>query len=151
LESRLFFTGEYDHKIDSQGRVAIPAKFRTAFKTGIVLAEGIENCIDAYTTDAWEAVVDEITSRPSTNANRMLARAMFGRAFSADLDSQGRIVIPVSLREYAAISDKAVVIGVGRNLELWNQDQWQQVITDARTQAADNAERLAEMPTRQNG
>jgi len=147
----LFFTGEYDHKIDSQGRVAIPAKFRTAFKTGIVLAEGIENCIDAYTTDAWEAVVDEITSRPSTNANRMLARAMFGRAFSADLDSQGRIVIPVSLREYAAISDKAVVIGVGRNLELWNQDQWQQVITDARTQAADNAERLAEMPTRQNG
>ncbi len=147
----MFFTGEYDHKIDSQGRVAIPAKFRTAFKTGIVLAEGIENCIDAYTTDAWEAVVDEITSRPSTNANRMLARAMFGRAFSADLDSQGRIVIPVSLREYAAISDKAVVIGVGRNLELWNQDQWQQVITDARTQAADNAERLAEMPTRQNG
>ena len=147
----MFFTGEYDHKIDSQGRVAIPAKFRTAFKTGIVLAEGIENCIDAYTTDAWEAVVDEITSRPSTNANRMLARARFGRAFSADLDSQGRIVIPASLREYAEISDKAVVIGVGRNLELWNQDQWQQVITDARTQAADNAERLAEIPTRQNG
>ena len=74
----MFFTGEYDHKIDSQGRVAIPAKFRSAFESGIVLAEGIESCIDAYTTDAWESVIDEITSRPSTNANRMLARARFG-------------------------------------------------------------------------
>jgi len=144
----LFFTGEYDHKIDSQGRVAIPAKFRTAFKTGIVLAEGIESCIDAYTTDAWESVVDEISSRPSTNSNRMLARARFGRAYSADLDSQGRVVIPASLREYAEIADTAVVVGIGRNLELWNQDQWQQIIADARTQAADNAERLAEMATR---
>ena len=82
----MIFSGEFDHRIDSQGRVAIPVRFRDAFKPGMVLAEGYDRCIDVYTLDEWERVASDISDRPSTSANRRLARARFAGAFTADLD-----------------------------------------------------------------
>ena len=139
----MIFSGEFDHRIDSQGRVAIPVRFRDAFKPGMVLAEGYDRCIDVYTLDEWERVAGEITGRPSTNANRRLARARFAGAFTADLDRQGRVVIPAPLREYAGVDAGAVVIGVGRYLELWNPDTWGDERAVASEQAADIAEQAA--------
>lgn len=139
----MIFSGEFDHRIDSQGRVAIPVRFRDAFKPGMVLAEGYDRCIDVYTLDEWERVAREITGRPSTSANRRLARARFAGAFTADLDRQGRVVIPAPLREYAGVDAEAVVIGVGRYLELWSPDTWANERTAASDQAADIAEAAA--------
>lgn len=141
--TRLIFSGEFDHRIDSQGRVAIPVRFRDAFKPGMVLAEGYERCIDVYTLDEWERVANEITGRPSTNANRRLARARFAGAFAADLDRQGRVVVPAPLREYAGVDAGAAVIGVGRYLEIWNPDRWAVERSTASEQAADIAEKAA--------
>ena len=76
----MIFSGEFDHRIDSQGRVAIPVRFRDAYKPGMVLAEGYERCLDIYTLYGWGRVANEITPRPSTNANRSPARARFPAA-----------------------------------------------------------------------
>ena len=119
------FSGEFDHRVDSQGRVAIPAKFRAAFANGIVLTRGYDPCIVAHTPDKWELFAADVAALPPTQARiRKLARLTFSGAYPADPDRQGRVVIPGPLREYAGISEEAVLVGVGTNMEIWAIDRW---------------------------
>ena len=121
----MIFGGEFDHRIDSQGRVAIPARFRAAFEDGIVLSRGYDRCIAVYTPDEWQKFAKEITDRPTTRANaRRLARLTFSGAYSLELDKQGRVVIPTPLREYAEADDEAVFVGAGRSIEIWSDERW---------------------------
>ena len=121
------FFGEFYYKIDEKGRVPVPPKFRGALKDGIVLAPGVEKCITAYTLVEWKKLATTLTSSPVTSSKlRRLNRAIFATAFTAQLDKQGRIAIPVPLREYAEIVDEVVVSGANTYLEIWNQVLWEE-------------------------
>lgn len=140
----MIFSGEFDHRIDSQGRVAVPARFRAAFADGIVLSRGYDPCIVAYSPEEWQRLASQITSQPTTQANaRRLARLTFAGAYPAELDRQGRVVIPGSLRTYAGISDAAVVVGVGRSVEIWSAERWAQEQLELNAQAVNIAEQAA--------
>jgi MraZ protein len=120
------FLGEFEYKIDEKGRVPIPPKFRKDLKDGIVLAAGPEKCVIAYSLLEWNKLADSLTSGTvAASKLRRLNRAFFATAFNLQIDNQGRIALPVPLREYAGIEDELIVAGVNTYLELWNKEQWE--------------------------
>jgi MraZ protein len=120
------FSGEFEYKIDEKGRVPIPPKFRRELKDGVVLASGSEQCINAYSVAEWNKLAGTLTSGPiAASKLRRLNRALFATAFSLNIDNQGRIALPVPLREYAGIEDEVIIAGVNTYLELWNKEQWE--------------------------
>lgn len=140
----MIFSGEFDHRIDSQGRIAIPARFRPAFAAGVVLSRGYDPCIVGYEPGEWQRLAEEIASRPSTQASaRRLARLTFSGAYPVELDKQGRVLLPGALREYADVSEGAVVVGAGRLIEIWSAERWAQERAALDEQAAQIAEEAA--------
>lgn len=121
------FFGEFNYKIDEKGRVPIPPRFRREFKDGVVLAPGVEKCINAYTLSEWKKLAAELTSSSVTpNKMRRLNRAVFATAFNTFIDGQGRVALPVPLREHAEIMDEVVIAGANTYLEIWNKIHWEE-------------------------
>lgn len=119
------FTGEYRHTLDDKGRLAIPARFRAQLEGGAVLSEWIDGCLAIHTRGGWDALSAKIAGVPVTDpAGRMLERKIFGGATEADLDRQGRVLVPAFLREAAGIGTEALVIGVRDHGEIWAPDRW---------------------------
>ncbi len=120
------FLGEFEYKIDEKGRVPTPPKFRGELKEGVVLTPGVEKCINIYSLVAWKKLAATLTTGSvSPSKLRRLNRAIFATAFTLFIDGQGRIALPVPLREYAGIEDEAVVAGANTYLELWDKEQWE--------------------------
>ena len=125
MVNNMFF-GEFEYKVDLKGRVPFPPRFRRELKEGIVLTQGVERCITAYSSSEWRKLATGLTSGPITRSKlRTLNRAIFGTAFSANYDNQGRVALPVSLRQYAGIEDEVIIVGANNYLELWNKEQWE--------------------------
>jgi MraZ protein len=121
------YIGEYEYRVDEKGRVPVPPRFRTEElkKEGVVLCPGVDKCITIYPISEWKKVADSLTSGPILPFKmRKLNRAIFATSFNVEIDGQGRITVPVQLRQYAGIKDEVVVAGVNTYLELWGKEQW---------------------------
>ena len=128
------FHGEYPHRIDSQGRIAIPARYRETFKGGIYLTRGFEPCVWAFSPAGWEAYSAGYASMsPNSRLARTLRRRVFGSTFDLELDRQGRVVLPQPLRQYAGLQEEVVIVGAGTWLELWDRAQWAEQLRDIET------------------
>jgi len=120
------FLGEFEYKIDEKGRVLIPPKFRRDLKEGVVLTTGPEKCIIAYAAPEWKKLADALTTGSIAPSKlRRLNRAVFATAFRLNIDRQGRIALPIPLRQYAEIKDEIVIAGANTYLELWDKKQWE--------------------------
>lgn len=140
------FIGEYQHNLDQKGRVAIPAKFRPQLLNGAVVTRGLDSCLFVLAKDEWEKLSEKIAGTPLTQANsRAFARLMFSGAFAVELDSQGRILIPDYLREYAGLGKKVVVAGVFNRLEIWDEKKWQEYKSRIEHDSSEIAEKLSEL------
>ncbi|MDP2629193.1 MAG: division/cell wall cluster transcriptional repressor MraZ [Candidatus Harrisonbacteria bacterium] len=140
------FIGEYKHAVDEKGRVAVPAKFRTSLNKAAVITRGLDRCLFVFTASEWKELAEKIKALPMTQANaRSFSRLMFSGAVDVDIDSQGRILIPDYLREYAGISKKAVVAGVYSRIEIWDEEAWDSYKTQTEGEADEIAERLNDL------
>jgi len=120
------FFGEFDYKIDEKGRVPVPPKFRRELRDGVVLTPGVEKCIIAYPLSEWKKVAATLTTGSVTPSKlRKLNRALFATAFSQIVDGQGRIALPIALREDAGIEAEVIIAGANNYFELWNKEQWE--------------------------
>lgn len=123
------FLGEYDHSVDTKGRMAIPAKFREELAEGLVVTRGFDQNLLVYPLSAWREVAARVNALPMGQpATRNLRRLLFASAADLELDKQGRILLPANLREYAGIGTEAIVAGMDSFLEIWSKDRWQAVI-----------------------
>jgi len=130
------FLGEFEYRIDEKGRVPIPPRYRRELREGAVLTAGAEKCIDIYTPAEWKKVADSLTTGSVTPSKlRKLSRAIFASAFRLYLDGQGRIALPVPLREHAGIADEVIIAGVNTHLEVWNKEEWEEEKAASREQA----------------
>ena len=121
------YFGEYSYKIDEKGRVPVPPRFRRDLKDGVVLSPGAEKCINIYPLSEWRKLTTSLTSGPLAPSKlRKLHRAIFATAFNIALDGQGRIALPVPLRDYAEITEDVVIAGANNYLELWNSVLWEE-------------------------
>ncbi len=117
--------GEYEHSVDTKGRVAVPAKFRPQLETGLVVTRGFEHCLFVYPMDEWQALSQRVSALSVGQAEaRQLRRLLFASAFDTELDNQGRILVPAPLRDYAGIGDAAVIAGMNTYFEIWSKDAW---------------------------
>jgi MraZ protein len=121
------YFGEYEYRIDEKGRVLVPPKFRVDLHgDSIMLAPGVEKCLNVYPYAEWKKLSASLTTGPFAQSKlRRLNRATFSTAFNIKLDNQGRIIVPAPLKEYAGIEDEVVIAGVNNYFEIWNKQQWE--------------------------
>ena len=119
------FMGEYNHTIDTKGRMIIPAKIREQLGDLCIVTKGLDDCLAIYTQEAWKKISDALQSQSSTKASvRALKRFVFGSAAELEYDKQGRVLIPVPLREYASLEKQAVIVGAGDHVEIWSREKY---------------------------
>ena len=137
--------GAYDHTIDDKNRLTLPAKFREAFKDGVVVTRGLDGCLYAYRRPDWDRLVESRLAAmdPLSPAGRRIQRHFFSGASEAELDKQGRVMIPAQLIEHAKLGREVVVAGVNDRLEIWDRARWRRELAEVEGRAEHVAERLA--------
>ncbi|HKJ66632.1 MAG TPA: division/cell wall cluster transcriptional repressor MraZ [bacterium] len=119
------FIGEYHYSIDSKGRINIPAKFRQALSPDsdgtFVITRGLDQCVWIYPLEEWERIEDNLRSftflRPK---ERDFIRQIVRHATPTKYDKQGRVMIPATLQNIAALDDEVLIIGMLNKIEVWN-------------------------------
>jgi MraZ protein len=137
--------GEFEHSLDDKNRLTLPARFRRDFADGVFVARGIDPCLLVYPPDGWNELVDGRMRGldPFSREARQMSRYLFAGASEAELDKQGRIMLPGPLMKHARLEREIVVAGVRDHLELWAPDAWRKELDDVGRSAEDVAERLA--------
>lgn len=140
------FIGEYDHNLDEKGRLSIPAKFRRQLAAGVVITRGLDQCLFLYPLEEWQIIAGKIANLPlHQKKSRAFARLMLAGAWDAELDGQGRVMVPDYLRKYAGINKHVIVTGLYNRVEIWDEARWQ-TYKQATEQESDNiAESIAEL------
>jgi len=119
------FMSEYNHTIDTKGRLIIPAKFREQLGDEFVVTKGMDGCLFVFTNDDWSVFEAKLTSLPLTSKPaRQFARHFLSGAADVELDKQGRILLPASLRTHAKLEKDVVLVGVGSRIEIWSKAAW---------------------------
>jgi MraZ protein len=140
------FFGEYEHTIDDKSRLTLPARFRDALADGVVLTRGLDDCLDVFARADWQGRVEANLAdlNPFSREARELKRFFFSGAADAELDKQGRVLVPPALVRHAKLGREVVVAGVHDHLEIWDRAAWADHLTKVEGSADDVAERLAE-------
>ena len=127
---RTAFKGEYSHSIDAKGRLIIPAKFRELLGEQFVVTKGFDGCLFVFAEEGWDAFEEKLQALPMDKPEaRMLGRFFIAGAIDAEVDKQGRILLPQNLLQHAKIEKEAVVAGVGNRVEIWNKAEWENAST----------------------
>jgi MraZ protein len=122
----LAFRGHYQHSLDAKNRLSIPARFRAAFASGVVLAKDPETCVAIWPPERHELILERALGdlNPMSKQYKAVSRYYQGNSFDLELDSAGRVTVPAKLLEYAGLEREVMVVGVGDHLEVWDQDAW---------------------------
>ena len=124
------FRGVSHISMDAKGRLALPAKHRERLlaECGGQLVATIDTqspCLLIYPLPTWETLEQEIQDLPAMKpAVRRFQRLLIGYASDLEFDASGRVVLPQSLREYASLEKKLVLVGQGKKMELWDEAAW---------------------------
>ncbi len=122
--------GRVSAKIDDKGRLKVPSAFRTFIEaewgTALYLTSlsSSGECVRLYPIKVWEDIEERLRSRPSLNPARKafeMTTSYWGQ--QAELDSQGRVVLPPQLRTAAGAVGDVEVLGLQNCLEIWNSER----------------------------
>jgi len=107
----------------------MPARYRARLLEGcggrLIVTVDRDHCLLVYPLPEWEIIESKLIQLPSLNRQaRLMQRLLIGHATELEMDGQGRILLPAMLREFAGLKKKAVLIGQGKKLEIWDEDTW---------------------------
>ena len=140
------FMSEYNHTLDTKGRLIIPAKFREVLGEEFVISKGMDGCLFVYANDDWNAFEQKLTSLPLINKEaRQFARFFLAGAATVEVDKQGRILVPGNLRDFAGLEKDVVLVGVASRIEIWSKAKWDGITEDEDEAMEDIAERMADL------
>lgn len=135
--------GEYQHNIDIKGRVIVPVKFRDELGDRFVITRGLDKCLFVYPMNEWQILEEKLKKLPLTKKDaRAFTRFFFSGAVECEVDKQGRVNIPLPLRNYADLDKECVVIGVANRIEFWSNTNWDDFFTDSEESFSEIAENL---------
>lgn len=126
------FRGFSTVTIDSKGRLAIPSRFRERL---LDMADGrliqtlnpLDHSLWLYPLHDWEVIEKKLAELSDFDKqSRRTKQMMRGYASDCQLDSQGRILVPQELRDYADLQKQAVILGQGNKFEIWNHASWEE-------------------------
>ena len=121
------FLGQYEHSLDGKNRLFLPALFREKNNgSSFIMTQGLEHCLFLFPPSAWKSLAAKLEHLPIADKvkERAFKRTLLAGACEADVDPQGRILIPQILIDYAAIRRDAVVLGVLHHVEIWARERW---------------------------
>ena len=136
--------GEHEHTLDDKNRLTLPAKLREQLGERVVVSRGLDGCLYVYSQEEWARLAERVGSLdPFSREARTMQRWFFASGSDAELDKQGRMVIPATLLANAAIGREVTVAGVYDHLEIWDRAAWHEQQQTVEGSAEDVAERLA--------
>lgn len=141
--------GEYSHTLDGKERFILPSKFREKIKTlkikKFYLTRGLDGCLFLFHRDVWQGLETKLKELSFVKQkSRAFSRLYFSGAQEVDVDSQGRITLPLYLKDFAQIKREIIIIGVADRIEIWDQDVWGKFYQENRKKFEDTAENLFE-------
>ncbi|MEK6727224.1 MAG: division/cell wall cluster transcriptional repressor MraZ [Candidatus Omnitrophota bacterium] len=144
------FYGEYFHSIDRKGRLILPAKFRETAKSQFIekffVTRGLDKCLFMFSEEEWRSQENKLKAMPFTKQqSRTFNRLYFSGAVEVVFDSQGRILLPQNLKEYAEIKKDVVIVGVSSRIEIWAKDKWHEFYGNSRQSYEEIAEKLMDV------
>jgi len=109
--------------------MAFPSRYRERLQSlcdgHVVVTVDRDHCLLIYPLPEWERIEQKLVRLPGLNRTaRRLQRLLIGHATEAELDGNGRILVPPPLREFASLEKKTVLIGQGNKFELWDEAAW---------------------------
>jgi len=147
------FRGRHEHAIDSKGRTSLPSRFREVLaasgETRLVITTGLDSCLVAYSLSEWLAFEDRLAQLPKFDESVAMLRRIYDSGdIECELDRLGRILIPAVLRDHADLKREVVWAGMGRHIELWSKERFDElrasVLQDS-DKRQEMARRLAEL------
>ena len=124
----MMFMGEYNHTLDTKGRLIVPTKFREDLGGEFVVTKGFDGCLYLFPPHAWEEFQEKLNTLPVNRGDsRKLTRFFVAGAAIVELDKQGRILVPSTLREFAGLEKDVVLAGMNKRVELWSKDRWTEI------------------------
>ena len=135
--------GEFEHTLDTKGRISMPAKLRKDMGETFILTKGLDGCLFAFSSEEWLNFESKLKSLPLSDKNaRNFVRFFLAGATECEIDKQGRFLIPNNLREYATLEKEINIIGVGTRIEIWNRESWKKYSSSENISADDIAENM---------
>ena len=139
------FLGQFQHTIDSKGRVSIPVRFREIlaerYEETLIVTTDLDQCLVAYPVEEWRLIVEKAKDLPQMRKEvKDWMRIFYSRAVECPLDRQGRILVPPSLREQSRLNRHIVMLGMFNKIEVWDQKRWK----EKEVQLSKNSEKISE-------
>lgn len=143
------FRGRYEHGLDAKARLSIPSKFRevlTANYDERLVVTNFDNCLWAYPAAEWAKIEEKVAALPQFKEEvKALQRVFISAATECPIDRSGRILIPPTLRDYAAIDRDVILVGMINRIEIWSKERWNAVFEAALTSISTMGDKLAEL------
>jgi MraZ protein len=132
----LMLTGEYEHTLDSKGRLFVSNKLRTQIEvdvhgTDFYLVLGANGVLCLYPEKYFKQIA--LAGAPGTAAPDeavVFERLSFALANKVELDRQGRLLLSEKIRRRAKLSNALTLVGIRDHIELWNTDDWEEYLAD---------------------
>ncbi|MGE5893249.1 MAG: division/cell wall cluster transcriptional repressor MraZ [bacterium] len=143
------FYGKYYYTIDPKGRLIIPAPFREIFNstygTKIYITNAaFDSCLHIYPQEEWQKLQDKVRQLPKMDESvRFFMYRVIASAQECELDKQGRILIPSSLREDAKLNSDVAVVGQIDRIDLWDRNEWNNMADPSKVNRKEYEERLS--------
>ena len=124
------FQGAVQLNLDSKNRLAIPARYRdmlVAHCAGqLVLTADADGCLLLYPQPEWQPIREKLMQLSAFNPRiRALQRFLVGHAEDMAMDGAGRVLISPTLRNFAALDKRVMLVGQGSKFEIWDEARWQ--------------------------
>ncbi len=122
------FIGRYLHTIDEKGRLTFPASYRDLLGEKPFILNGFDQNLLVMDANRFQLLYDRINAMNMGDANtRQLRRLIFSNASQIEFDKSGRFIIPQVLREIARVDGTALIVGIGKDIEVWNPESYKQM------------------------
>jgi MraZ protein len=120
------FTGSVEHALDEKGRLIVPARFRERLGAGFIITIAQPDpCLALYPSVTWADFCVRLEEAPRKDERfRRLVRHLFAHTEEVACDTQGRLLIPVALRNYAGIDREVTSIGALTRVEIWAKERY---------------------------
>lgn len=155
FSSMQHFRGHYEHTMDSKGRISFPARYREVLEARdpsgenadrVILTHAIDGNLDVYPLEKWRQFEEKLQELPSFKQEvKSVKRMYIGSAQECSLDSNGRLLVPKSMRGYAGLEREVVWVGQIDKVELWPRSEWETVTADAQAEPEEVQEALTDL------
>jgi len=135
------FLSTFTNKVDSKGRVSVPAQFRVSlvnenYSTMVVYESFINQCIEGCDIERIKKISESIDNlEPFSEERDAFATSILGGSIQLSIDGDGRVILPENLLKTAKIKDNAVFVGKGSTFEIWEPKSFAVYLEKAQAEA----------------